>query len=543
MTVRRLATVMCTVLIAAACGGGDSVLEPLDTSTTTSTSSTTTTSTSSTTTTSVPDADPLQIDSLDAARAGVVRIETEGVRRLPDQGNAASVGSGSGFFVSSDGLVVTNHHVVTGATRIDVYPDGADSEPWSARVLGVSECDDLALLQVEVPEPVPYFAWYGEPIDTGLDVYAAGYPLGEAEFTLTKGIVAKAKADGDLAGTSSIPHTIEHDANLQPGNSGGPLITRDGAVVAVNYASGARATTTAQFYAIAADLASDIVDRLRGGDVLSVGINALPVYVETTGVAGVWVAGVETGSPAERLGLLPGDVLMTMDSVELGVSGDLSAYCQVLRNSGGRSIPLEVLRLDTSELLRGDLNGGTGLQVVFSFADELDPGLDSGDERYDRFLRLADATGLLAADVPEAWSDISARPVEGSDGVTYPSLVASTDLSAFPSTYGVPGVSFRALPTDERTPDDLLDDAAPSVGDCRDGGRFDYDDGIFVGRYQVWSACQGTNAVRVILVIRPLGPDAAPTEEGWTVITTVQALTTADLDALDQIWATFDLVG
>ena len=543
MTMRRLATVLCAALVTAACGGDDSVLEPLDTSTTTSTSSSSTTSTSSTTTTSVPETDPLQIDSLDAARAGVVRIETEGVRRLPDQGNASSVGSGSGFFVSSDGLVVTNHHVVTGATRIDVYPDGADSEPWTARVLGVSECDDLALLQVEVPGPVSYFAWYGEPIDTGLDVYAAGYPLGEAEFTLTKGIVAKAKADGDLAGTSSIAHTIEHDANLQPGNSGGPLITRDGAVVAVNYASGARATTTAQFYAIAADLASDIVDRLRGGDVLSVGINALPVYVETTGVAGVWVAGVETGSPAERLGLLPGDVLMTMDSVELGVSGDLSAYCRVLRNSGGRSIPLEVLRLDTSELLRGDLNGGTGLQVVFSFADELDPGLDSGDERYDRFLRLADATGLLAADVPEAWSDISAQPVEGSDGVTYPSLVASTDLSAFPSTYNVPGVSFRALPTDERTPDDLLDDAAPSEGDCRDGGRFDYDDGIFVGRYQVWSACQGTNAVRVILAIRPLGANATPAEEGWTVITTVQALTTADLDALDQIWATFDLVG
>ena len=537
---RSLIAVACMSLLAAACGGGDDVLEPLDTSTTSSSTATTVTST---TTTTLPAVDPLQITSLEGARSGVVRIETVGSQRLPYEGEATSVGSGSGFFVSSDGLIVTNHHVVTGATDISIYRDGDDAEPWTARVVGVSECDDLALLQVDVAEPVPYFTWFTEPIEAGLDVYAAGYPLGEPEFTLTKGIVAKAKAEGNLAGTSSIDHTIEHDANLQPGNSGGPLITASGEVVAVNYAGGARATTTAQFYAIAADLAAGIVEQLRTGDVLSVGINALPVYVDTTGVAGVWVAGVEAGSPAEQLGLLPGDVLMTMDSVELGVSGDLSAYCRVLRGSAGRAIPIEVLRLDTSELLRGDLNGGTGLQLVFSFADEIDTGLDSGDERYDGFLRLADATGLLAADVPEAWADISAEPVEGADGVSYPSLVASTDRSGFPSTYEVPGVMFRALPTDERTIDDLLDDAAPSDGDCRDAGRIDYDDGVFVGRYHVWSTCGGTNALRIILAIRPLGPNATPGEQGWTVLTTVQALTDADMDALDQIWATFDLIG
>jgi len=537
MNTRLLMTCAVAALIGAACGGGNDVLEPLGTSTTS------TSTTSSTTTTTLPEVDPLLIASLEGARSGVVRIVTQGSLRSPENGVASSIGSGSGFFISGDGLMVTNHHVVTGADRIDVYSDGADADPWTARVLGVSECDDLAVLQVDVDEPVPYFGWFDGVVDAGLDVYAAGFPLGEPEFTLTKGIVAKARADGDLAGTSSIPHTLEHDANLQPGSSGGPLITRDGQVVAVNYAGGARATTTAQFYAIAAELAVDITQRLRSGDVLSVGINAYPVYVETTGVAGIWVAGVAVGSPAQRLGLLPGDVIMTMDSVELGVAGNLSTYCRVLRGAAGRAVPVEVLRLDTSELLRGDLNGGTGLQLVFSFADEIDPGLDSGDERYDRFLRIADSTGLLTAEVPTVWDDISAEPMEGPDGQPYPALVASTDRSAFPSTYRVPGVMFRAIPTDDTSPDELLDDAAPSPGDCRDGGRFDYDDGVFIGRYQVWSACRGSNAVRVILVMRPLGPGAAPSEEGWTVITTVQALTTADLDALDQIWATFDLIG
>ena len=91
--------------------------------------------------------------------------------------------------------------------------------------------------------------WHDDAIEAGLDVYAAGYPLGDPEFTLTRGIVAKAEAGGDLTGTSSIDHTIEHDANIQPGNSGGPLVDAEGKVVAVNYAGGASATTTAQFYA------------------------------------------------------------------------------------------------------------------------------------------------------------------------------------------------------------------------------------------------------------------------------------------------------
>jgi serine protease Do len=524
-------------LLAVACGGGgDDLLQPLDTSTTSTT-------TTVVTTTTVPEVDPLLITSLEAARSGVVRIVTQGSLRTPEGGFATEVGTGSGFFVSSDGLVVTNAHVVNGASQIDVYPDGADAIPWSAKVLGVSECDDLALLQVQLSEPVAYFGWFEGVVDAGLDVYAAGFPLGEPEFTLTRGIVAKARADGDLAGTSSIPHTLEHDANLQPGSSGGPLITRAGEVVAVNYAGGARATTTAQFYAIAAELATGTVERLRSGDVASVGINAQPVYVDATGVAGIWVAGVAVGSPAERLGLRPGDVIMTMDSVEVGVAGNLSTYCRVLRGAAGRTVPLEVLRLDTSELLRGDLNGGTGLQLVFSFADDLGTDVADTDDRYERFLRLADSTGLLAADVPEVWDDIGADPMDGPDALPYPALVASTDRSAFPSTYRVPGVMFQAWPTDATTFDEWLDDLAPSVGDCRNGGRFDYDDSVFVGRYQVWSACRGTNAVRVILVTRPLGPGAAPSEEGWTVITTVQALTTADLDALDRIWASFDLLG
>src|SRR6185503_12233375 len=132
----------------------------------------------------------------------------------------------------------------------------------------------------------PHLDWYDGDINAGLDVYAAGYPLGDPEFTLTKGIIAKAKAGGDLTGTSSIDHTVEHDANIQPGNSGGPLVDSDGKVVAINYAGGAQVTTTEQFYAIASDLAQPVVDELRQGDVESLGINGWAVHDDNVGISG-----------------------------------------------------------------------------------------------------------------------------------------------------------------------------------------------------------------------------------------------------------------
>src|SRR5690606_34332944 len=186
-------------------------------------------------------------------------------------------------------LVVTNNHVVAGAATLEVFIGGDTTRSYNATILGVSECNDLAVIDVRASDPLPYLEWYEEEIVPGIDVYAAGFPLGDPQFTLTRGIVSKARADGDITGTSSIDHTIEHDANLQPGNSGGPLVSTDGKVVGVNYAGGAVATTTAQFFAIAAELAKPVVERLKKGDYESLGINGWAVLDEDTGISGVWV--------------------------------------------------------------------------------------------------------------------------------------------------------------------------------------------------------------------------------------------------------------
>ena len=167
-----------------------------------------------------------------------MQIVAQGTFRDPEIGFSDGSGLGSGFIISPDGLAVTNNHVVAGAATLEVYIGGELDDSYNATIVGVSECNDLALIDINANEDLPYLEWHDGPIAAGLDVYAAGYPLGDPEFTLTRGIVAKAEAGGDITGTSSIDHTIEHDANIQPGNSGGPLVGSDGKVVAVNYAGG-----------------------------------------------------------------------------------------------------------------------------------------------------------------------------------------------------------------------------------------------------------------------------------------------------------------
>ena len=104
-------------------------------------------------------------------------------------------------------------------------------------------------------------------------MYAAGYPLGDPEFTLTRGIISKAQANGKT-NWASVNNVLEHDATINPGNSGGPLVTADGKVVGINYAGN---SSTKQYFAITRE-AEAVIKQLRGGkDVTSLGINGQAV--------------------------------------------------------------------------------------------------------------------------------------------------------------------------------------------------------------------------------------------------------------------------
>ena len=162
---------------------------------------------------------------LDAVQASTIQIVAQGTFRDPELGFSDASGAGSGFIISPDGLAVTNNHVVAGAATLEVHIGGDLTKSYNAQIIGVSECNDLALIDIDAPEDLPYLSWYDGEIAARSRRVRGRLPTRRSRVHADTRIVAKARAGGDLTGTSSIDHTIEHDANIQPGNSGGPLVT------------------------------------------------------------------------------------------------------------------------------------------------------------------------------------------------------------------------------------------------------------------------------------------------------------------------------
>jgi serine protease Do len=543
-TSRRALTLLALPLVVAiaACGGGDDDdAEP----TTTVAAATDDTKPPAPPTTQAPDTTdaptttepaPLGIQSFSDVQPAVVQIVARGTFRDPEIGFADGSGVGSGFVISPDGLAVTNNHVVAGAATLEVYVGGELDDSYNATILGVSECNDLALIDINGPDDMPYLEWYDGDVSAGLDVYAAGYPLGNPEFTLTRGIISKAEAPGDLTGTSSIDHTVEHDAAIQPGNSGGPLVNADGKVVAVNYAGGAMATTTEQFWAIASDLAQPVVEQMRSGDFESLGINGWAVYDEEAGISGIWVAGVTPGSPAADVGLVPGDIVTSMNGLPMGMDGTFKDYCDVIRTAGEDApIAIEVLRYDSSEVLKGEINGDEQLELAFSFAEEVgdEVGEDSDAAPVYEYESVTDDTGSIRVSVPVQWGARDTSPLAMEDGTQAPYIAAAMDLDGFINGWTSPGLVFAKLPA--------AADLDASLGEfgfggsCTDGGVYDYSDPVFTGKYQMWLDCGGTTNDVVTLV-------AVPADSSYLAVIQAQIVTDADLDALDQAFNTFNSV-
>ncbi|NTU84339.1 MAG: trypsin-like serine protease, partial [Chloroflexales bacterium] len=295
--------------------------------------------------------DPLAVGSRQDVKKAVIQIVSKGTFVPPGEtASTSGAGSGSGFIIDPAGIAVTNNHVVTGAALIEVYV-GGESEPRNAKVLGVSECSDLAMIDIE-GDGYPYLTWYQGEISAGMDVFTAGFPLGDPEFTITKGVVSKEKTSGKT-NWASVERVIEHDATIRRGNSGGPLVEDSGQVLAINYAS----LEGGPYFAIGRDEATRLLEQLREGEnVASVGLNGQAI--KTDKISGIWVWSVESGSPIDKARVQPGDFITRMEGLEMAADGTMADYCQILRSHEASDvIGIEVVRPETGELLEGQING------------------------------------------------------------------------------------------------------------------------------------------------------------------------------------------
>jgi serine protease Do len=510
------ASMVAVAMVAAAACGGDSDV---------------TTNTSSNTTTPAKTAD----FDISQVEQSVVKIAAEGTFIDPEVGEQRnSAGVGSGVIISDDGLVVTNNHVVTGAALLRVYVPG-ESEPINARVLGVTECSDLAVIQLEGSGYTP-LEYRTNDVTAGLNVYAAGFPASDAntiediDYTLTRGIVSSISADGETS-WASVDEVIEHDARIRGGNSGGPLLDEQGRIVGINYAG---IDESDQNYAISAADARPIIDRLAAGeDIESIGINGEAVN-DGAGTNGIWVASVDSGSPADTAGIEPGDIITRLEGLDLAVDGTMSDYCDVIRTQGsGATMSIEVLRFATEEVFEGQLNG-TPLELSFSFAQEFDDEVAAGDdpavaaETYDEFVTVSDDSGSITVSLPVEWSDTNGLPLDDFG----PSLYASTNLDLFLGGFDAPGVIIEASGTLGEADIEATLNEIDFSSACTFVGRNPYTDVLYTGLIDEYSNCAGlSTSVFVVAVV--------PEDGSFLARLLIQAIGPRDLSAADEIFATF----
>jgi serine protease Do len=294
----------------------------------------------------------------------VVTIQTEAVERVAadplfewfygrQQSARVVPGLGSGFIVRSDGIVVTNAHVVANARRVSVMR--RDGTVDSAEVLGTDETNDIAVLKIAARDlPV---AALGNSAATAIGEWAIaignpyGFVLGNSEPTVTVGVVSGVGrnliARGE--GPSAYFDMIQTDASINPGNSGGPLVNADGEVIGVNSSIYSPSGGSVGIgFAIPINRVRRIVeDLVAHGSVRRPWIGVRLRYPQSANVrdaitAGAVISGVTPGSPAAQAGLRPGDAILRAGTRPIRNAFDWEAVLLDLRV--GESVPLRLRR-------------------------------------------------------------------------------------------------------------------------------------------------------------------------------------------------------
>ena len=253
-------------------------------------------------------------------------------------------GAGAGFLVDAEGYLITNHHVVEGAERITVRLASGQTLP--ATLVGTDPDTDIALLRVRAEHPLPAVVMGdSDTLRVGEWVVAIGNPLAY-EHTVTAGVVSFL---GRKLFDSSLDRYIQTDAAINLGNSGGPLINTRGEVIGINAAISSRAPTIG--FAIPINQAKTILPQLKAGGRVARGYVGVALRdvdpdlrdaLNLSAATGAVVQDVTPGSPAERAGLRPYDVIAALDGQAVSTGDELIAMVSARRP--GDTVTLQLTR-------------------------------------------------------------------------------------------------------------------------------------------------------------------------------------------------------
>jgi len=288
-------------------------------------------------------------------------------------------GTGSGFIISKEGYIVTNHHVVAQADEVIVRL--SDRREFDATVIGTDQRSDLALLQVDAND-LPFLQLgKSSELKVGEWVLAIGSPFG-LDYSVTAGIVsAKGRSLPTERGENYVPF-IQTDVAINPGNSGGPLFNLQGEVVGVNSQIFTRSGGSIGLsFAIPAKVVKNIIEQLElNGEVvrgwLGVSIQnvdrTLAESFDLDRPRGALVAQVGKDSPAERAGIESGDIIVEVDGEQIEVSADLPHVIGLI--APGSKVPVSVIREGKERSVRVEIGALEANEVARVVASASEPG-------------------------------------------------------------------------------------------------------------------------------------------------------------------------
>jgi serine protease Do len=322
-----------------------------------------------------------------------------------------SEGAGSGVIISKDGYVLTNHHVIDGATKVTVI--SADKDEFEADIVGSDPKTDLAVLKIKGTEPFQA-ALLGDSdaLRVGESVVAIGNPFG-LSHTVTSGIVS---AKGRIIGAGPYDDFIQTDASINPGNSGGPLFNRNGEVVGINTAMNPNGQGIG--FAVPINTAKPLVPQLIDkGKVIRgyLGVTIQPVTkdlanaLDLEGTEGALVADVVPGSPADRGGIESGDVIRSFNGIPVRESHELPSMVANTPVGEQANVGIERKRKEKILMVRiSELDSDSGKRIEPETNDKTQWGLQlqSLTPQLSRQLGMDNEDGVLISQVmPESPAD------------------------------------------------------------------------------------------------------------------------------------------
>lgn len=309
--------------------------------------------------------------------------------------------SGSGFIITEDGYVVTNYHVVSGASSVEVTLYNGDT--YDATVIGGDSDYDVAVLKINASGLQPVTLGESADVNVGDTVLAIGNPLGELTFSMSQGIVSSCDRAINVDGTPF--NMIQVDCSINPGNSGGPLVNLYGEVVGIvsaKYSTYSSTTVEGLGFAIPiSDVRSIITDIMENGAVTDKAYMAITAGTMNEQMAaqfnidvteGVFVYSVVEGGAGDKAGLRLGDVITKMGDKTLTSRQDLSAAMKGYR--AGDTVTLTVYR------------GGQYIEVELTFDTQPQTtGSDDSSQSSDNSYGYGNGGNCYGGQMPDNWQE------------------------------------------------------------------------------------------------------------------------------------------